>query len=83
MDTLLYLFLRDNLQVSLKTIDGGFHAALACSSHFGTFTLIYPPHQSTTPELRFSSKYAERVAAKHPATLDRRFIHPRPGEKEE
>jgi hypothetical protein len=24
------------------------------------------------------SKYAERVAAKHPVTLDKRFIHPRP-----
>ncbi|MGA2363769.1 MAG: hypothetical protein ABSG73_15110 [Candidatus Aminicenantales bacterium] len=29
------------------------------------------------------SKYAERVAAKHPVTLDRRFIHPRPERKEE
>ena len=28
------------------------------------------------------SKYAERVAAKHPVMLDKRFIHPRP-EKEE
>ena len=28
------------------------------------------------------SKYAERVAAKHPATLDKRFIHPRPEQKE-
>jgi hypothetical protein len=29
------------------------------------------------------SKYAERVAAKHPVTLDKRFIHPRPERKEE
>jgi hypothetical protein len=29
------------------------------------------------------SKYAERVAAKHPVTLDKRFIHPRPEQKEE
>jgi hypothetical protein len=29
------------------------------------------------------SKYAERVAAKHPATLDKRFIHPRPERKED
>jgi hypothetical protein len=29
------------------------------------------------------SKYAERVAAKHPATLDKRFIHPRPEQKED
>jgi hypothetical protein len=29
------------------------------------------------------SKYAERVAAKHPVTLDRRFIHPRPEQKED
>jgi hypothetical protein len=29
------------------------------------------------------SKYAERVAAKHPVTLDRRFIRPRPERKEE
>jgi hypothetical protein len=29
------------------------------------------------------SKYAERVAAKHPMTLDKRFIHPRPERKEE
>jgi endonuclease III-like uncharacterized protein len=29
------------------------------------------------------SKYAERVAAKHSATLDKRFIHPRPEGKEE
>jgi hypothetical protein len=28
--------------------------------------------------VKFSSKYAERVAAKHPATLDKRFVHPRP-----
>jgi hypothetical protein len=33
--------------------------------------------------VRFSSKYAEPVAAKHPATLDKRFIHPRPEQKEE
>jgi hypothetical protein len=33
--------------------------------------------------VRFSSKYAERVAAKHPATLDRRFIHPRPEREED
>jgi hypothetical protein len=39
--------------------------------------------QFTTPEVRFSSKYAERVAAKHPVTLARRFIHPRPEQKEE
>jgi hypothetical protein len=31
--------------------------------------------------VRFSSKYAERVAAKHPVTLDKRFIQPKP-EKE-
>jgi hypothetical protein len=42
-----------------------------------------PPLNVTPPELRFSSKYAERVAAKHPVTLDKRFIHPRPEEKEE
>jgi hypothetical protein len=29
------------------------------------------------------SKYAERVSAKHPVALDRRFIHPRPEKKEE
>jgi hypothetical protein len=29
------------------------------------------------------SKYAERVAATHPVTLDRRFIHPRPERQEE
>jgi hypothetical protein len=29
------------------------------------------------------SKYAERVAAKHPVTLDRRFIHPRPEQKKD
>jgi hypothetical protein len=29
------------------------------------------------------SKYAERVAAKHPVTLGKRFIHPRPERKEE
>jgi hypothetical protein len=29
------------------------------------------------------SKYAERVAAKHPVTLDKRFILPRPERKEE
>jgi hypothetical protein len=29
------------------------------------------------------SKYAERVAAKHPVTLDKRFIHPRPEQKED
>jgi hypothetical protein len=29
------------------------------------------------------SKYAERVAAKHPVTLDKRFIHPRPERKED
>jgi hypothetical protein len=29
------------------------------------------------------SKYAERVAAKHPVTLDKRFIHPTPERKEE
>jgi hypothetical protein len=29
------------------------------------------------------SKYAERVAAKHPVALDKRFIHPRPEKKEE
>jgi hypothetical protein len=39
--------------------------------------------QCTSPEVGFSSKYAERIAAKHPATLDRRFIHPRPERKEE
>jgi hypothetical protein len=33
--------------------------------------------------VRFSSKYVERVAAKHPMTLDRRFIHPRPEQKED
>jgi hypothetical protein len=33
--------------------------------------------------VKFSSKYAERVAAKHPVTLDKRFIHPRPEQKEE
>jgi hypothetical protein len=37
---------------------------------------------------RNSSEYVgvvddERVAAKHPVTLDRRFIHPRPEQKEE
>jgi hypothetical protein len=31
----------------------------------------------------FSSKCAERVAAKHSAALDLRFVHPRPREKEE
>jgi hypothetical protein len=31
--------------------------------------------------VRFSGKYAERVAAKHPATFDRRFIHTRPEQK--
>jgi hypothetical protein len=44
-------------------------------------TLTCPPH-CTPSEVRFSSKYAERVAAKHPVTLDRRFIHPRPERKE-
>ena len=29
------------------------------------------------------SKYAERVAMKHPVTLDKRFVHPRPEKKEE
>jgi hypothetical protein len=29
------------------------------------------------------SKYAERVAAKHPVTLDKRFIHARPEREEE
>jgi hypothetical protein len=29
------------------------------------------------------NKYAERAAAKHPAALDRRFIHPRPERKED
>jgi|GEM_PF-523196 hypothetical protein len=29
------------------------------------------------------SKYAERVSAKHPVALDKRFIHPRPEQKEE
>ncbi len=29
------------------------------------------------------SKYAERVAAKHPVTLDKRFVHPRPEQKED
>jgi hypothetical protein len=29
------------------------------------------------------SKYAERVAAKHPVALDKRFIHPRPEREEE
>jgi hypothetical protein len=29
------------------------------------------------------SKHAERVAAKHPMTLDKRFIHPRPEQKED
>jgi hypothetical protein len=33
--------------------------------------------------VRLSSKYAERVAAKHPVALDKRFIHPRPEQKEE
>jgi len=39
--------------------------------------------QCTTPEVKFSSKYAERVAAKHPVTLDRRFVHFRPEQKED
>jgi hypothetical protein len=30
-----------------------------------------------------SSKYAEHVAAKHPVTLDKRFIHIRPEQKED
>jgi hypothetical protein len=30
-----------------------------------------------------NSKYAEHVAAKHPVTLDCRFVHPRPARKEE
>ena len=29
------------------------------------------------------SKYAERVAAKHPVTLDKRFIHFRPEQEED
>jgi hypothetical protein len=29
------------------------------------------------------SKYAERVAAKHPVTLDKRFVHPRPERKKD
>jgi hypothetical protein len=33
--------------------------------------------------LRFSSKYAERAAMKHPVTLDKRFIHPGPERKED
>jgi hypothetical protein len=33
--------------------------------------------------VRFSGKYAERVTAKHPVTLDKHFIHPRPERKEE
>jgi len=41
------------------------------------------PAQCTTSKVRFSSKYAERVAAKHPVTLDKRFIHPRPERKGE
>jgi|GEM_PF-3327906 len=32
---------------------------------------------------RPKSKYAERVPAKHPATFDKRFIHPRPERKED
>jgi hypothetical protein len=28
--------------------------------------------------VKFSSKYAERIAAKHPVTLGKRFIHSRP-----
>jgi len=39
--------------------------------------------QFTTSEVRFSSKYAERVAAKHPVTLGKRLIHPKPERKEE
>jgi len=30
-----------------------------------------------------SEEDAERVAAKHPATLDKRFIHPKPEQKED
>jgi hypothetical protein len=33
--------------------------------------------------VRFSSKYAERVVAKYPAALDKRFIHAKPERKEE
>jgi hypothetical protein len=33
--------------------------------------------------VRYSSKYAERVAAKYPVTLDKRFMHPRAERKED
>jgi hypothetical protein len=32
--------------------------------------------------VKFSGKYTERVAAKHPTMLDKRFIHSRPEQKE-
>ena len=47
----------------------------------GCRLLITRPPQFTTPEAKSSSKYADRVAAKHPAMLDRRFIHPGRGGK--
>jgi len=42
-----------------------------------------PPAPCSTLEVRFSSKYAERVAAKHPVMLDKRFIHARAEQKED
>lgn len=37
---------------------------------------IARPHaECNTHEVRFSRLYAERVAAKHPASLDQRFVH--------